>query len=360
MERTERLCTKAIILLSSIMIGFTWLLGVGITRYCFFAIMALSVVLFFISGLEKKQMIYLFLICAFSFLDYLIYGGILVNIIIFITSIMLAMYFYRRGISHDNWLFFVFCAHILGITFVLLYFLRPDYNEYGFLRLYFDNPNMAGIVLSSITIVIAISFVEFKNKYLCATSIFLMLFEVYLVYLTNNRGSFLTIIVVVIFATIIKFGKNERKIGRNVVKNILLLMPIIVMIGYVLMMRIFPLDAVFMGKPLFSGRELAWKKAIEDLLSNPFKHHAYHAGTLNLFLEGAKRFGIYSIVTYFVYFSSIKYPSNKYNKTQYVAYYSFFMCMFQQSFESTLITGSFCVYVWIYLLLAIASKGNNK
>ena len=122
-----------------------------------------------------------------------------------------------------------------------------------------------------------------------------------------------------------------------------------------------PSDIELLGKPLFSGREQGWKLALENLIQNPFVHYTFEEGTLNLLLEGIRRYGILAMVGYmWVLFSLRKENLDKVSLRSYLAYLGFHLVMFQQSFESTLITGSYSVYIWTYMLLGVSSMDETK
>ena len=77
---------------------------------------------------------------------------------------------------------------------------------------------------------------------------------------------------------------------------------------------------------------------------------------MNLLLEGMQRYGVFAMLGYiWILFTFRKRDLNEVSVRAYLAYLGFHILFFQQSFESTLITGSYSVYVWNYILLGVAS-----
>ena len=354
MKIIDQYCTKLIIILSTIMLGLTGWLGISLTTYCLFAIMLLSLIKFLFVKAEIKHYVILIGIALACFIHFLINSASVTSILIFLTTIMLAFSFHIDGIKKGDWMLLKICAYFLSVVYIVVFLISPNYNTSGFLMLFFDNPNMTGIAICAPTLILAISLFEKEQfKQLLVPMLFLLI-DLYLLYLTNNRGSFITAIAVICFIFSVKLRKSDKK-PQEVVSKILVFLPIIVMIVYVALFKVLPNDIEVLGKPLFSGREGAWLKALEKLRSNPFAVLRFEEGTLNMFLEGVARFGFLAMALYFVFLLSFKCPAQKTKSIQYLAYMTFFITLFQQSFESTLVTGSYTAYVWSYILLGIAS-----
>ena len=117
-----------------------------------------------------------------------------------------------------------------------------------------------------------------------------------------------------------------------------------------------PAESEFLGKPLFSGRESEWAYLINYIKETPFSISNLPIGGLNLFLVGVIVFGIVGFASYFLLLFVIK-PSDENNiglGFKQVAYIAFLCVFIQQTFESTLILGSYGIYIFSYLLLGIA------
>ena len=354
MKIINQYCTKLIIVLSTIMLGLTGWLGVSVTTYCLFAIMLLSLIKFLFVKAEIKHYVLLVGIALACFVHFLINSVSVVSILIFLTSIMLAFSFHIEGIKKGDWILLKICAIFLSAIYLIVFLISPNYNMSGFLMLFFDNPNMTGIAICAPTLILAISLFEKKQFKQMIVLILFLLVDLYLLYLTNNRGSFITAIAVICFVLSVKISKSNKK-PQAFVSKILVFLPIIVMIIYVALFKMLSNDIEVLGKPLFSGREGAWLKALEKLRKNPFATLRFEDGTLNMFLEGIARFGFLAMALYFVFLLSFKCPAQTTKSIQYIAYMAFFITLFQQSFESTLVTGSYTSYVWVYVLLGMAS-----
>jgi len=230
----------------------------------------------------------------------------------------------------------------------------------------YQNSNMTGIVITSSILILITGLYYVKTNYFKLLLILLIIACSYLLYQTNNRGSLLAIIVFLILL-IFSWGKNKE---FKLAKTIVLLFPALILLVISSFIKILPDDIMISNKPIFSGREREWVDIVGTMLSDPLNIYKMPIGGLNYIIVGIIEYGGIAIFLYvyilflirpnIIYYSGINY--------KHVAYLAFICVFIQQTFEATLITGSYGVYVNSYLLLGIAcsyfdidkAKNNQK
>lgn len=356
--RIDEFCTQLIILCSAAMLILSGIIGIESAKYCIYAIVALCCVKTLYLKFKVAQFVSLVLVFAMSFMVVWIHGGSLPSLLIFITSLLLAISFSCNGIDAKSWKLLKICTYAVCLYFIGYMLVVGNYSVYGQLMLYFDNPNMSGIAISAPTIMLILMLSDDKGKRINLINWVFLITMGYMLYSTQNRGSLLALILLFVVAVVAIYSKKPKRLCSRWAWNLLKLTPIIVMFVYIGMYMLLPSTIEVFGKPLFSGREGAWISALEKIFTDPFAYHVFEEGTLNLFLEGAARYGVLSMLGYFsllVTFGKKKSELREMSVTSFLAYVAFHCCLFQQSFESTMLTGSYGVYVWSYILLGVAS-----
>lgn len=354
----DELCTHLIILASTIMLALCGVFGIGTLKLCIYAIVVLSFAKILESKSTQFQLITFTAFIMSALFIVLVDGGLMSSFIVSLSTIVLAISLFKNGIEEYTWKFIKVCTYIVSFAFIAYMFLSPSRSIYDQLLLYFENPNMAGIAISAPAMMLVLMFLEGKSKTKKAVTFAILAMMVYMVYETQNRGSFFSLVFLLIVALFMMFQKGGKRLTSPSWFAIFKLTPIFIMFIYIWLYRTLPVSIELLGKPLFSGREGAWIIALENVFKNPFARHLFEEGTLNLFLEGAARYGIFSMIAYFAFLISLRKSKTELQEMtslNYLAYVAFHCCLFQQSFESTLLTGSYTVYVWVFLFLGIAS-----
>lgn len=355
-----------IIVLESLLIGLSYYLPKESTKYLLFSIIGLSTYLGIISiralllrfpRVSKEFLLFLALI-IFT----LIYTGLIRHdlpiAILFISSVMLLVYLYHNGISISNITLLIICNVALALLYIFEFYKTGGNSLYNqsFTRAY-GNPNMAGIILYS-TLVILITGVFFVRKRLHKIFLTILAFSsFYLLISTSNRGSLVAIIV---FAALLIVYRNGSHIS-NLVRSVMVLFPLIFALVYIYLgLRMYSMGE-FLQKPFFSGREIEWQNLIGYILKNPFSIQELPSGGLNLFLSGIIEYGFIAFGSYIILLFILKPNWNQTCRIDYkqVAYIAFLCVFIQQTFESTLISGSFGVYAYNYLLFGIACSKDD-
>lgn len=358
--KLNELLTRLIILFSLVMLAFTGVIGINTSRYCLYLIVGLCIAKLYFLRINFSQLLTLGIVLLSCAITIALQTDNPANHLIFFTSLTLMVALYHDGIDEGSWKLLKLCTLIAAVCFIFQFQFQPVYDTMDRLLFSFDNPNMAGIVLCAPAMVLVLIAAEAHSIQKRLFHIALLAIMGYMIFITGNRSSFITVVLFTIVA-LLAMKKKPVRITNKAVYAILKLLPLVVMLVYVLLYSILPSDLVLWGKPFFSGREYAWKVALERLFSNPFAQYAYEEGTLNLILEGNRRYGILSMIGYLcLLFTLKKLDIKKTPVRNYLAYMGFHLCLLQQSFESTIITGSYSVYVWSYMLLGVASMKTSQ
>lgn len=355
-RRITFIIVDIIILMVTCMIFFSYYWGKQQTRYFLFSVVALSAVVFLLDILKNNYKIpFSFMITIVSSVVYsLVFMNNIPSLIIFITSLMFALYMYVQGLDKTNIKLLFFCCLLLSIQAIYMSTLPSSrFSFSNALVLAFDNPNMAGIILSNIVIILIIGIFYFKRPSARICLALISIVMCYLVVLTNNRGSLLTLIV---FALLIVLSRRGKMIN-NKVRIVLILFPFIFIIIYFILLNFVPYDAILFNKPFFSGRQVMWKYTIDKIISDPLSISSYRSGGANLLLSSFYQFGVIAVMSYFVFILGMKPKFCLTGKLtfQQVAYMGFLCIYLQQAFESTLISGSYTIYIFSYILLGIST-----
>lgn len=353
--KLNQLLTKLIIFCATAMLMFTGVLGIGVTKYFTFAIIAFCFSKALFLHLKPMQFCLLMAIAISSVFTILLQKGETVYLFIFTGSLILELTLCRDGIDSGSWKVLKVCSVVVAAWFIFLFFFDPSAMQFGKLYYSFDNPNMTGISLCGFGMILVLMASEERKLPGKLLRYAVVAMTIFLVYLTENRGSFFTLILMVAAALLTTLPRKPIRITSDLVYTLLKLLPILILFIYVILYSVLPHDLRLMDKPFFSGREKDWQIALTQLLSDPFSYHRFEDGTLNLFLQGSVLYGLVAMVGYFWLLFTIKKPDLKsISNTRYLAYLGFHLCFIQQSFESTLVTGSYNIYIWSYMLLGIA------
>ena len=356
--KIDELCTQLVILFATLMLVLSGVIGIDRAKFFMYALVAVGCVKLLFLKFRPVQILSVMVVLGMSFITVWLYGGVWANLLVFVVSLVVAISFFNNGIDERTWKLLKVCAYAVCLFDIGYMLLVGGYSEYGQLMLYFDNPNMTGIALNVPATMLVLMAAENKGKKGNYINLILLAVILYMTYMTQNRGSMFAIVLLIVAAVFAVYLKRPKRLCSSLTWRILKLTPIIVMLIYTVMYLILPKSLEIMGKPLFSGRESAWIVAWESIFDNPFAHHTFEEGALNLFLEGAARYGLLSMIGYFVLlisFDKTRVELSEMSVTKYLAYVAFHTCLFQQSFESTMLTGSYSIYIWSYALLGIAS-----
>lgn len=230
------------------------------------------------------------------------------------------------------------------------------------LTLGFNNPNLASIILFCVFDAILMYFNE-EHRYFVKICLFLLLLLLfYFIILTDCRITlFMSIVLFVSFflAYIKSFGLIMKK---KIVTIAILVFPIIFCIMYLYLYDIPRFrDMEFLGKPLFSGREILYVDFFRTLSENPliglcgkYKFANAHNGMLTILLNT----GYVGLFSYLIYiYKNLRVLSNRINTTSDVLPFIAIVAIFvNSSVESAMLVGGNLFYVYFMYLLLLTKR----
>ncbi len=254
---------------------------------------------------------------------------------------------------------------LVTLLFVMAYLSGKTYvNEYAKLASFgFYNPNMAGIYLLSIFLLLLIWMHHFSSIKIKATLFLLAIFIFYLLWLTETRSCIIASI------TCILLNALSRKKYNKITSFLVLLVPIIFVVIY---MNLIDTETIhffdFMtseGKTLTS-RQWIWERAIKIICNNPITgNHLIGAGNRhNTHLTLLAGYGsiVFVLVIWFINRILNLIGEKITEKHQYTAIYAFYAIIIMGTFEAALFSGSQGMYVFCggLLMMAKAKKVGHE
>ncbi|MCF8070448.1 MAG: hypothetical protein K9L30_17850 [Desulfobacterales bacterium] len=357
-----RYIVDIIIVLEALIIGMSYYVQSEITMFFLRIIAGLSVLLgvlqlfdpiFNFAEYRKTNLIYLFFII--STLTYAaLYRNNIREALFFVSTVMFLYYVYCKGLDKIS-INLLLCCNILLVIVHIVGAQRQDaFGEFygkNSLVTVWENPNMAGIVITSTLFLLVAGIFYVKRRIIRLLFIILSLLSIILLLRTGNRGSMVSVIVLVIMLIINSKTYKDRKMATL----LLILSPILITFVYVSMSSLFPADSVVFGKFLFTRP--GWDLAVAEIIQDPTGTSKLFGGGLNIAIAGVIEYGILGMGSFFLLLVCMKPKCILENKLQYqqVAYLAFLSVFIQQAFESTLVNGAYGLYIHTYLLLGIAN-----
>ena len=160
----DELCSQLMILVSTLMLALSGIIGIGITKYCLYLIVGLGLVKILFLKFKSIYLVSFGIIMISSLWIMLTYGGSYASFLIFLTSIVFAISVVRNGISNGTWKLVKVCTYVVCLAFIVDMLLSSEYSAYVQLTLYFDNPNMAGIALCAPAMMLVSMIADEKKK----------------------------------------------------------------------------------------------------------------------------------------------------------------------------------------------------
>lgn len=244
------------------------------------------------------------------------------------------------------------------ITLYLLY----DYKIGGITKGW--NSNVIGMIGFLGIIYFGYSLQINKKKNIIEKIIKIIILITFLVLLlaTNNRSSFIGVIItLIIFKFILKDNISLKRYRR--INIFIYLIPVLVVLVVSLIystsigIQLDALSKEFSDKTFMNGRETIWIDVLESMKGNIFFGHGfgYVGNTHNLFAHILYPFGIFGYIAYIIFFMAITYYMYNYLSDRIVRYSiaAFLAIFIQQSFE-VLLFDIRTIVIINYLVLAIA------
>lgn len=356
MKSLNSLSIILVIFLATSVLILSYFFDKSITRFSLFLLVGIPAIIYllnlFLSGKIHLRDV---LILLMFFSCFLFIGNVTNPRLLFFLSPLMFLAILERQPITENMFHLLGLMSILNSFIAIIYSFFPiSYSYNGDLSLVFLNPNMAGIVLSNLFVLIYSyrAYLSQKRGKILLLPLLIALFV--LIYMTKNRGSLLVIFLLLFIDILRNF---HFYIGRKIA-FFLVLMPLFMIFFYIFLFSILPSDFELFGKPFFSGRETMWLNILLSLSSPDLNMLNEKDVGLNMFLVMISEVGVCSLFFYIVYmFLFLKHREEVETlpRFQYLAYCGMLFFYVQQSFESTLFTGSYGVCFLSYICLGISN-----
>ncbi len=229
------------------------------------------------------------------------------------------------------------------------------------LTLGYINPNMTAMMIFSNTIFLLVVKELFNKHILKILIITLIVSNLYLVYLTQARSSFVAVIIVIGMY----YLKNRTYKVSSVVTILSIIAPLIFIFGYTyLYENHYFRDVELLGKTIYSGREVYYTQIIEEIKKKDFGllfgFFTEFQNTHNSALSLLRFFGIAGMIAYYVFILNnvLKMSAKGFdNKMSYVCFVSILAIYIQSCAESAIILGG---GIWIVIMLSLYAIAGNK
>lgn len=252
-------------------------------------------------------------------------------------------------------------------SFVLLVLSRTDIAyvfetgyENGFLALGMTNSNLTGMLLFAITGILIVYLEKIQSLLFL-----LILCMIYLIILTGSRSSLIAIFSLLTYSF---FFTNKRL--SNAIIILVMFIPLALMLIYIWLSNVLESDVVFLGKPLFSGRQTIYIDLLQrnfsiiDILfgnakDNSFSNNAAPNGPMSIYLFS----GLFGIVLFYSLFISklCKFNTTRSSDYQRKAIFLILCIFILSTTETFFFTGIFPGITYIYIFsLMIDSSFDSK
>lgn len=236
-------------------------------------------------------------------------------------------------------------------------YLSESGRSFSALTLGMTNPNLTGMILAGCIDLLVITLMRSKNKVLTVLSILSLS---YLLWKTDARSS-----IVAIAATLVYASLFSRKRIPQFVQLLAFLTPIIAVPLYLWAEKFF-LGTVFLGKPLFSGREVVFATALSRLDSPA--HYLFGAlneqrfdNAHNSFLTIYTSIGFVGALLseYLIGSSVLRLGIKQDSMTSRMALLSLLFIFVQSSAEAGFLSGVFPTVAFLYFLILFAGNSST-
>lgn len=360
----KRLSDKilSLILLSSFcMIGCAFFMDIDTITLFLFLNIALCILAYFVQIRTNRVMVKCSLIMiGIILLHYLLYMETLkfVDVLILISIICFVKVVSNNQLTKTNQNILFWGAVICSVL-LIVNMNNPDYyNENDWLQLVYENSNTAGVVGLNLFACILLTLEERKRTILKIIAMFILLGLARVVYLTSSRSSFTAMLLLIVL-----YLWQKRKKIRGFFLKLFLFLPILMIPLMIAYYEVIPDEFLYLGKTLHSGREILWDEATQTIFTNFWNGENAFTSGLNVVLRLPYLCGLIGTVVLFVFlYKLIMYLNKRTSIEKYsnFALIAFGCLLFQQSFESTIVSGTYCICFLSYAVLGFAEKEGSK
>lgn len=289
--------------------------------------------------------------------------------IIFISTVLFILFILNYPLDKKIEALVYRISILQSLIFIVAFFTNRTYpfGALSSITFGFSNPNFAGMWLLNL---ICINVIYIYKKALSKSYYYTLLvlaitaFNVYFLFITDNRSSLLGV-VFLFFGLFINF---KRKRYYHLHPLLITSLPVIIVVVYIILVKTGAINIFSaltdVGKTLTSRVEI-WNEGIETIIKSPIFGSYYdvlynlsNSQIHNIFLDTAANYGIFTTIFFFsfLYYGLKSISSKIKSKKQNIAYWGFSVIMLVSSFEASLVSGSTGMYIMSCVLLALALK----
>ena len=374
------LCLSQIVLLISIAVSYNLLISIFS-----YVILIISYILFVISFIiilnrqSKDKIIYFIILTIISLIISLLFSSYsyrtLVSVLLYFSMISVWSAYKIVDTKRLNILLSV--VYII-ISVLLIYLSTTDYayeTTINFgpnkgdtyigddLTFGFNNPNEAGIILYFVIVTLTILSIKLKSR-LRGFFFILILVLIYLLLKTSNRSSLISLVFVYVLYI---FNRNSFSILK---KKWILIALILFSLFFALVYIIYgayysDLDKMFLGKPLFSGREILFLESYNSFVSSPIIGDvgtSNFGNSLNGLLTILVNTGLIGLGSYlfFAKYTILSIARNIQDKSQLFAFLSIIGVFINASTESVVLVGGGQWYAFLLTIFLLSSDTSTN
>lgn len=315
-------------------------------------------------------LMYIFMVCCLSYSYELLMRVICFALMISTFDIGLMVRLDKKTINIITISYMIQAALLIIISFTPLAYSVDFVSDNGYyLALGFSNPNTTGVVLFSIIFTIValldyydypISIKHFRFKQLLIFCVLLLL--VRLLFLTDSRTSLLICLISLLLFLFYKYRSNNKPFSRAMI-FLIVSIPIIYYFIYVAYSKQVVFDEIeFMGKPLFSGREVIFEE-IQAAWTNHwfgnadrFKFGNAHNSALSIVVS----IGIVGFVMVLYYYVKRLFQYNERTCKSNMALLAILSFFIHGCNEAVMFTGGSIFYIYALNLCLLVRAKQNK
>lgn len=348
----------------------------SVLQYC---ILLLGILLFIAAfgdkRINKNNFLAVILIACIIIYCFLISIDYKNFVVVLMFIMMLSIFVIYRSIFINEKQFF-WCSLALALLLIYLsttgdaYRTTANYGELegqtyigDKLTLGFNNPNETGIVLYYSVVYLLYLYIGFKGRRVLRFIILLITIRLcYLLYLTECRSCMFAVLLCMAFYL---FYRNKKtpvlRISKTIVL-VLLLTPLFFSFIYPIASIYFAnSEIMFLGKPLFSGREILYAEQFQHFFSYPLLgniKYFHFENALNGYLTILFNTGIVGFLFYFIIVYRVILDISKriFTTQQLFSFSSILGVYLIASSESVVLTGGGRWYVLMLSLFILADK----
>ena len=249
------------------------------------------------------------------------------------------------------------------IVFILanstIAYIFADGTSNGSLVLGMTNPNLTGMILFALFGIVVIFYKQNKTRFILNVVLFTLF---YFILLTDSRTALIGTVLLTIYVVLL----GNKHIPKLII-IISVFFPLIIVPVYLFAYNTLPADIMFLDKPLFSGRQMAFQNILEvynspskvlfgDISKYMFANATNAAFTVYLSIGVIGVFIVYYLYLKKIILVNTRAQSNSV-RIAILCMLSFFI---QSSAESYIFTGAFpgVIYIYIYSLFLL-NNGEN-